>query len=408
MGLRPGLTLLPLDDEFIAFSEQAQCLVGLNASAALVVRELQRGVLPKELAQTLATQGAAAAEEAEQWVQATLAALGSHGMLVDGTVPPVLTVQREDGDSQAPAQVAGIAPYTPFKPALEQRYRLLDTCALVRFGRLEQVRLVNSVIGHLAVGDSAEPSVIIDLKMSDTQGERHIRTDVYRDQIPIGSAARLSQLAPIVKAALWQSAVNAHDYFFNIHAGVVGTGTSCILLPAAAGSGKSSLTTALVHRGFRYFSDEVALIQPASFHVTPMPLAMGLKSTGWDFMARYYPNIFSLPTHVRSDGKVLRYIPPPGDAVRQTPAPVSHIVFPRYDPDVPTRLQPVGRPAALGRLMDECLILRRWLDTGNVRGLVDWFAGIDCYDLTFSSLDHAVELVAEATSFETSPSFTHF
>ena len=41
------------------------------------------------------------------------------------------------------------------------------------------------------------------------------------------------------------------------------------LLPAAAGSGKSSLTAALVHSGLGYYSDEVALIEPGTFLVCP-------------------------------------------------------------------------------------------------------------------------------------------
>jgi hypothetical protein len=226
-----------------------------------------------------------------------------------------------------------------------------------------------------------------------------MRTDVYRDRVPIGCARGLSWLAPIVKSALWDSAIRAHDFLMYIHAGVVGTGRSCVLLPAAPGSGKSSLTAALVHRGFRYFSDEVALIEPATFHVPAMPLAMAIKSAGWELMARYHPAIESLPIHVRNDAKVLRYVPPPPDAVSQVPAPASHLIFPRYEKDVPTRLTPLPRAEALGRLMDECLGLRRRLDQAIVRELVRWMGGIDCYALSFSCLETAADLVVEATGY---------
>ena len=230
----------------------------------------------------------------------------------------------------------------------------------------------------------------------------HLRSDIYRDREPIGRAHRLSRVAPIVKAALWQSAINAHDFLFYLHAGVVGTGTSCILLPAAAGSGKSSLTMALVDRGFSYFSDEVALIEPGTFRVPPVPLAMCIKSTGWDLMSRYCPQILSLPVHVRADEKVIRYIPPPENTAEQSAVPVSHIMFPRYEPDTPTRLERIDRSAALGRLMGECLALRQRLDQQNVRELVRWIAGIECYELTFSCLETARRLVVEAASFRSS------
>lgn len=398
MRLRPDLALLPLDDEAVAFSEGAQCLLGLNASAALVVRELQKGTRVSELAGVLASRGFAAPEEAEHWVMATLDAFKSHDMLGDGPAPssPSTVTLGEDGDQTA-AQIADMPPYAPFEAATERRYRLLETCALIRFGSLAQVRLVNSVIGHLATDDRSAPTIVIDLgaRMLD---DGNLRSDIYRDRIPVGCTPRLSMLAPMVKAALWQSAVNAHDFLFYIHAGVVGTGTGCILLPAAAGSGKSSLVGALAHHGFRYFSDEVALIEPSTFHVPPMPLAMCIKSTGWDLMAPYYPGISALPTHRRGDAKVLRYIPPPEGAAQQAASPVSHIIFPRHEKDAPTELKAVTRSEALGRLMGECLALRQRLDHENVGELVRWIAGIECYALTFSSLDAAAELVARAAA----------
>jgi hypothetical protein len=394
MRLRANLALLPLDGDAVVFSEEAQRLLHLNPPAALFFRELQKGTPASELTHVLAAEGVVAPQEAEQWLTATLDAFRLCGILEDGPVAPV-ALTRSPTDDAAARPPAGCAPYASFEPVAEERYRLLETCALIRFGHVAQVRLVRSIIGHLATDDHVAPTIVIDINAK-MRNDRHLRSDVYRDGIPVGWAPRLSEMAPIVKAALWQSAINAHDFLFYIHAGVVGTGPGCVLLPGAAGSGKSSLTAALVHRGFRYFSDEVALIEPTTFHVSPMPLAMCIKSTGWDLMARYYPGILSLPVHVRSDDKVLRYIPPPADSVEQIPMPVSHIIFPRYEEAAPTRIERVKRSEALGRLMNECLALRKRLDQKNVRQLVRWITGVECYELTFSSLEAAAQLVAEA------------
>lgn len=396
MRLRANLALLPLDGDVVVFSEETQHLLSLNPPAALVFRELQKGTPSSRLPHLLAVEGLVASEEAEQWVTSTLDAFRSCGMLEDGPVASTASTPSPGDDAEPARQAADCAPYASFEPVTEQRYRLLETCALIRFGHLAQVRLVRSVIGHLATDEPVSPTIVIDInaKMLDNG---HLRSDVYRDGVAVGRAPRLSEMAPIVKAALWQSAINAHDFLFYFHAGVVGTGASCVLLPAAAGSGKSSLTAALVHRGFRYFSDEVALIEPFTFHVSPMPLAMCIKSTGWDLMAHYYPEILSLPVHVRCDGKVLHYIPPPADAMERDPMPVRHIIFPRYEQDAPTRLEWVKRSEALGRLMGECLALRQRLDHKNVRQLVGWIAGIECYELPFSSLETAAQLVVEAT-----------
>lgn len=400
MRLRPDLTLLPLDDDVVVFSEEAQCLIGLNASAALVVRRMQAGTPDSTIERDLVSQGLASPQEAAGWMTTVLEALGSHGLLRNGVAAIPLSAEAWD-EEKFLARVASEMPaYAPLEPAAEQRYRLLDTCALIRFGHLAQRRMVNAVIGHLATDNDCVPTVTLEIQATLLENQ-HLRSDLYRNGEPVGYATRLSSLGPVVKSTFWSTAINAYDFLFYIHAGVVGTRGACVLLPAAPGSGKSSLTAALTRKGFGYFSDEVALIKPGTFQVPPMPLAFCIKSTGWELMSRYYPEIASVPMHNRDDGKRVRYIAPPPGAVQRKSAMVSHIIFPRYDSAGPTELKPLARSEALGRLMSECLALRQRLDQNNVRELLRWIGGLDCYALNFSSLDEAAELVAQVTAHET-------
>jgi hypothetical protein len=279
---------------------------------------------------------------------------------------------------------------------LEQRYRLLDTCALIRFREGAQARMVNTVVGHLATDDDTPATLTIDVWGRRWDDGNQLDSFVYRDGEPVAYAPRLSFLGPMVKGILWAGAINAHPFLFYIHAGVVGAGTNCALFPAAPGSGKSSLTAAMTSRGFRYFSDEVALVETPDFDVQPMPLAFCAKRSGWDVMARYFPEILDVPTHRRRDGKDVRYLAPPPNLVQHTPGRVSHIIFPKYDPEAETSLIPVARAEALRRMMDECLALRTRLKFEDVRKVIDTLLRIDCYALTFSSLDEAAELVSDA------------
>jgi hypothetical protein len=260
--------------------------------------------------------------------------------------------------------------------------------------------MVDAVIGHLKSEESADPNFIIDISATGwaEDGNRHICSHIYCDGQPDSQAMKLSWLGPLVKTALWMTAVNAYDFLLNLHAGVVAKGTNCILLPAASGSGKSSLTAALTHSGFSYFSDEVGLIQRSTLQVVPVPLAVCVKSTGWDLMSRYYPEIATLPKHKRDDHKIVCYIPPRPAAVRHEPGLISHIFFPHYAEGETTRLEPLSRSVAFTRLMDQCVALRHRLDRDNVSDMVSWIGKIDCYSLRFSSLDEAVALVNEATS----------
>jgi hypothetical protein len=347
-----------------------------------------------QLGDALASETGAAPQEAARWVTATLEALGSQGLLDDGKpVTPVVWTPSEEEKRHDRAK-AKMRPCEPFTPQAEGRYRLLGTVALIRYADLAQKRMVDAVIGHLQSDETTAPTLVIDIQASHW-GDGQITSKIYCNGKPEGRAPRLSYLGPLVKSALWLAAVNAHDFRLNLHAGVVGKGGRCILLPAAAGSGKSSLTAALTHSGFGYYSDEVALVERGTFRISPVPLAICVKSTGWEVMSRYFPQIPSLITHQREDGKVVRYVPPRADAIQKTSAPLSHIFFPLYTAGAPTRLEPMARSEALARLMEQCLAFRLRLDPGSVKELVLWIAGIDCYALTFSSLDEAVGLVEQ-------------
>jgi len=390
--LRPDLAFFPLDGDLVVFSPVSQTLVALNATAALIVRKLHEGVPAKAVAAEIARELNATADEADGWVVAALDSLAAQGLLTGGgpaAPAPAVPSAREEAVAQRRAKMP---PLQAFEPRAEGRYRLLGTHALIRYAHRAQKRMVDAVIGHLGSDEAGEPNLIIDVQ-AEFPEDGHLSSNIYCDGKPEAQAAKLSGLGPQVKSALWTNAINAHDFLLDLHAGVVGKEGRCILLPAAAGSGKSSLTAALAHKGFGYYSDEVALIERGSFQVPPVPLAVCVKETGWDLMSRYFPELSSLPIHQRDDRKIVRYVPPRAASVQKSPALVSHIFFPLYRKDQPTRLEPLSRVAAFARLMDQCLALRQRLDHGNVQELVRWIAGIDCYALTFSSLDEAVACI---------------
>lgn len=402
MRLRSDLAFLPLDGEVVAFSEQTQSLVGLNASAAHIAQLVKAGTPPSNIARELARNGTTSAEEAEHWIAATLDSLRSHGMAADGPLPaPSVSAEIPLQLEQQARRVARMPPYSPVEAVAERRYRLLDSIALLRFSMVGQAEAVDAALGHLAVDGSAEPTLVIEVHAAILGSRGSVRSSIYCDKSPVEFTTGLHRLAPAIKSLVWKEAIARYNFMFYIHAGVVGTGSRCILLPATAGSGKSSLTAALVHRGYRYLSDEVALIEPTTFRVPPVPLAVCVKSTGWDVMRRYFPHIGELMGHQRMDGKIVRYIPPAPASLQKTAAHVSHIIFPRYEANAATEIRAIARSTALRRMMSECWACGH-LDGTNVKELLRWIAQIDCYELPFASLEGAADLVEQVAPRERS------
>jgi hypothetical protein len=118
-----------------------------------------------------------------------------------------------------------------------------------------------------------------------------------------------------------------------------------ILLPAPPDSGKTTLTAALTAAGFSYFSDEAALIDPATRRLIPFPRALWLEPGSVRAIDRFLSRRAASP--IARNGTV--HVSPRdlhrGRIAR--PAPVRHVVFPRYAPGAATALEPVSRARGL-------------------------------------------------------------
>ena len=272
-----------------------------------------------------------------------------------------------------------------------RHYRCLSTEVCLRFETAEQEEWVHSILAHLEAEGATEPDVTLDI-IDEVGGYV-----VLQDGVPIGSCDRFDQVARLAMALVRDIAINRSRFFMQIHAGAVGSDDSgCILLPAAPGGGKSTLTTALIGSGFHYLTDEIALLEEKTLNVRAAPFAIAVKPGSVEPLRNYFPEIAGLPLHYCDDTPVVRYLKPPagdGNPSDESSWPVRSIVFPRYAPDAATALNPLPKAEALSRLMEECLVIPRDLDSSAVADLIGWIRGVACYELPFSSLSDAVGLI---------------
>ena len=387
----PGVRLFIVDDASIVYAHAAQKLYAFNTAATFIWCGLELGQGEAEVARGLAETAGLSVDEALRRVAAALESWRDLGLLGDGVGetprPPRRRRTRARGRPASSLPAYGAARFVDGRT-----YALLGAAVRVQFASVEQYDFIHPILAHLERPDAAPTATV---ELIEEAGTHHICLDGAVDN----SVDGIDRIGPIVKWLVWEAAVNTHRFFLDIHAGVVGDGESVTLLPAASGSGKSSLTAALSRAGFDYFSDEIALLEEPALTVRPIPLAVCVKSTGWDLMAPFFPELRSLKSHHRGDNKIVRYVPPPAftngsDAGRAYP--VRRIIFPRYNPGVDTALKPLARVEALHRLMAECLVVPVPLTERRIARLVRWIKRIECYELPMSSLDEAVRLVRDA------------
>lgn len=274
-------------------------------------------------------------------------------------------------------------------PAVERRYRMLTTVFCLRFESAAAEMRIHAALGHLEVDKPLDHHVILDV----VEGEGGYV--ILHDLVPRAYCRQLDQLTPLLKSLVTQIAINRYRFFLQIHAAVVSNGDACIVLPGAPGAGKTTLTIGLMHAGFEYFSDEVALLEEESLQLRPFTLGMGIKPGAVAVLAALCPQLRALDAHSREDGQSVRYLTPPRErcAAPDVTRPAAWLVFPRYAANVTTELKPIGKSEALRRLVDEFMVLPQLFDEVRVEKLVQWMRKVECFELPMSSLETAVDLL---------------
>ena len=380
-----GMHLFYLDGAGVLFAEATQELHLLNTTATLIWSLLEEGHDADSASVALQQIYGLDAEQAKELVDAALAEWRANHFLNAGLPSPA-------GLQSAVASVPAkdhLPTWREFGVSEERHYRILGSNFHMRFSSVAQAQKVHPILEHLEVPNGSANETTVDVI------EVSNRVVVYRDRDGFADCANVTELAPIVKSVVWVTTVDNHDYFLDIHAGVIGDGSSCILLPAAPGSGKSTLTASLVHAGFQYFSDEVALLEEGSFNVFPVPLAICVKSTGIDALAEKFPILRTLEVHQRGDGKQVTYMPPSAGwlPTNNNALPVAALVFPRYSPGASTSFVPLSKCDALKRLLGECKVVSTPLDVAKVGALVEWISRTPCHSLGYGSTDDAISAV---------------
>lgn len=153
--------------------------------------------------------------------------------------------------------------------------------------------------------------------------------------------------------------------YLALHAGVVASEGGGVLLPGPQESGKSTLTAALLSKGFPYLSDEVAPLDPVTGRVFPYPRLLHLSAEA----VEGFPGLAERLEDggLRSRGRFERTIRPEDlDAGVAGPSPIRAIVLLTRDRHGAPRLVELPRSETVEKMAENALNLHLY----GARGVV--------------------------------------
>ena len=208
------------------------------------------------------------------------------------------------------------------------------------------------------------------------------------------SVKRTEEILPYLECGInWQVSKRLPRYL-QVHAAVVQYGGSGVMLPGQPRSGKSTLTAALMTRGWRYLSDEFALIDPETKLLHPFPRALCIKEGSFEVIERLGLPLSACKRYSKGKKGWVVYLSPAqfGDDVLGRPCPVRYVVFPQYQAGARPKLTPISRGEAVFLLNQQSFNFDRFGAAG-LRLLSDALRAAGCYQLMAGEAERTCDLM---------------
>ena len=153
----------------------------------------------------------------------------------------------------------------------------------------------------------------------------------------------------------WVIANHAHQFAI-VHAASVEKNGRGYIFPGAPGSGKSTLCAALVCRGWRLLSDEMALISLTDGLIWPIVRPISLKNASIEIIRKFEAGavLGDIVTDT-AKGNIAHMRPPKASVISfRVPVAPFAVVFPTYRAGAKTEYVEISKGQTLMRLAENC------------------------------------------------------
>lgn len=264
-----------------------------------------------------------------------------------------------------------------------------------------------SSVEHPAVNEYARALQAFSVPFTDRSPDRCIfllqstdvcstRYNIFINTMCYANDLREQDIVPALLGVTFTSVADSLSDRLLFHAAVLEKNHQAFLFPGEAGNGKTILAATLACRGYNFFADELALLNPINGQIAPLPLPMSIKPGAVPVLRHLYPELDHLPVYLRADGKNVKILPPHLDCefdFDQQAKPAA-IVFPRYDSLVPTKITPLSKSETISRLVALCSSSRPLVEQ-DIAAMVRLVDENPCFEVVYADLDTVYDLLEQ-------------
>ena len=174
------------------------------------------------------------------------------------------------------------------------------------------------------------------------------------------------------------------------HASAVSNGEKSILFLGDSGNGKSTSLALLQRNGFTCLADDFVPIDVNKKEVYSFPAAISVKKNSLETLLPIYPELEnSAEYNFRRLNKIVRYLKPNNNDFFAH-LPCHDLVFIKFSKNVELTCKKISKIDAFQQLIPDS-----WLSPKkeNAQRFLDWFEGLNCYQLTYSNNEEMIATV---------------
>jgi hypothetical protein len=182
------------------------------------------------------------------------------------------------------------------------------------------------------------------------------------------------------------------DWLGVFHASAISNGKKAMLFLGDSGNGKSTSLALLQANGFTCLADDFVPVDTKRQEVYSFPAAISIKQNSLKTLMPIYPELeTSIEYNFTRLNKVVRYLKP-NNTDFFTHLPCNDMIFIKYEKDAELICKEISKIEAFQQLIPDS-----WLSPKkeNAQVFLDWFEGLNCYQLTYSNNEKMIETVSK-------------